>query len=50
MCSTKMDSVISHEVRFVSMQQVAAMTAKAKQQRSVLDKRVIRIANYGIPV
>jgi len=30
--------------------EVAAMTAEAKQQRGFLDKRVTRIANYGIPV
>ncbi len=30
--------------------QVAAMSAEAKQQRGVLDKRVTQIANYGIPV
>jgi hypothetical protein len=30
--------------------EVAAMSAEAKQQRGVLDKRVTQIANYGIPV
>lgn len=30
--------------------EVAAMTSEAKQQRGVLDKRVSKIAGYGIPV
>lgn len=30
--------------------QVAAMTSEAKQQRNALDKRVSKIAGYGISV